>query len=86
MMAIASCAVCIVGGIARLRFVTELLSKPIGYGYMNGIALASKLSSPPSLAAMRDEKLLSHPIRKSAMLARRCLPVPRPVAPSHNSA
>ena len=26
-------------GLARLGFVTELLSKPIRYGYMNGIAL-----------------------------------------------
>ena len=35
MMAVVSGAVCIVAGIARLGFVTELLSKPIRYGYMN---------------------------------------------------
>src|ERR1700755_3461756 len=39
MMAIVSGTVCILGGITPLGFVTELLSKPIRYGYMNGIAL-----------------------------------------------
>ena len=39
MMAIVSGAVCIAVGVARLGFITELLSKPIRYGYMNGIAL-----------------------------------------------
>ena len=38
-MAIVSGIVCIVAGVARLGFVTELLSKPIRHGYMNGIAL-----------------------------------------------
>ncbi len=32
---------------ARLGFVTELLSKPIRYGYMNGIALAVLISQLP---------------------------------------
>jgi high affinity sulfate transporter 1 len=49
MMAIISCAVCIVAGIARLGFITELLSKPIRYGYMNGIALTVLLSQIPKL-------------------------------------
>ena len=39
MMAVVSGTVCILAGIARLGFVTELLSKPIRYGYMHGIAL-----------------------------------------------
>jgi high affinity sulfate transporter 1 len=39
MMAVISGLLCILAGIARLGFVTELLSKPIRYGYMNGIAL-----------------------------------------------
>src|SRR5258707_8389302 len=34
MMAIVSGTVCILAGIAGLGFVTELLSKPIPYGYM----------------------------------------------------
>src|SRR5438046_6831841 len=35
-MAIVSGVVCVAAGLARLGFVTELLSKPIRYGYMNG--------------------------------------------------
>ncbi|MDO9192248.1 MAG: SulP family inorganic anion transporter, partial [Undibacterium sp.] len=35
MMALVSGAVCMLVGIARLGFITELLSKPIRYGYMN---------------------------------------------------
>ena len=34
---------------ARLGFVTELLSKPIRYGYMNGIALTVLISQLPKL-------------------------------------
>jgi MFS superfamily sulfate permease-like transporter len=36
-------------GLARLGFITELLSKPIRYGYMNGIALTVILSQIPKL-------------------------------------
>jgi high affinity sulfate transporter 1 len=49
MMAIVSGTVCILAGIARLGFVTELLSKPIRYGYMNGIALTVMTSQLPKL-------------------------------------
>jgi MFS superfamily sulfate permease-like transporter len=35
--------------LARLGFITELLSKPIRYGYMNGIALTVLLSQVPKL-------------------------------------
>src|SRR5688572_30817760 len=35
-MAIVSGVVCILAGLFRMGFVTELLSKPIRYGYMNG--------------------------------------------------
>jgi len=48
-MALGSGAVCIAAGLARLGFVTELLSKPIRYGYMNGIALTVLLSQIPKL-------------------------------------
>ena len=47
MMAIVSATVCILAGITRLGFVTELLSKPIRYGYMNGIALTVLISQLP---------------------------------------
>jgi high affinity sulfate transporter 1 len=49
MMAIVSGTVCILAGFARLGFVTELLSKPIRYGYMNGIALTVLISQLPKL-------------------------------------
>ena len=48
-MAIVSGVLCIAAGVARLGFVTELLSKPIRYGYMNGIALTVILSQLPKL-------------------------------------
>jgi high affinity sulfate transporter 1 len=49
MMAIVSGTLCILAGVARLGFVTELLSKPIRYGYMNGIALTVLISQLPKL-------------------------------------
>jgi MFS superfamily sulfate permease-like transporter len=49
MMAVVSGTVCILAGIARLGFVIELLSKPIRYGYMNGIALTVLISQLPKL-------------------------------------
>jgi high affinity sulfate transporter 1 len=49
MMAIISGTVCILAGIMRLGFVTELLSKPIRYGYMNGIAFTVLISQLPKL-------------------------------------
>jgi high affinity sulfate transporter 1 len=49
MMAIVSGTACILAGLARLGFVTELLSKPIRYGYMNGIALTVLISQLPKL-------------------------------------
>jgi high affinity sulfate transporter 1 len=49
MMAIVSGLVCVLAGGARLGFVTDLLSKPIRYGYMNGIALTVLISQLPKL-------------------------------------
>ena len=53
MMAIVSGAVCVLAGVVRLGFVTELLSKPIRYGYMNGIALAVLVSQTPKLIGVK---------------------------------
>ena len=55
MMAIVSGAVCILAGVARLGFITELLSKPIRYGYMNGIALVVLISQLPKLFGFKIE-------------------------------
>src|SRR6201987_1515388 len=49
MMAVVSGLVCVLIGALRLGFVTELLSKPIRYGYMNGIALTVLISQLPKL-------------------------------------
>jgi len=49
LMALVSGAVCMVAGLLRLGFITELLSKPIRYGYMNGIALTVLISQLPKL-------------------------------------
>jgi high affinity sulfate transporter 1 len=48
-MAIVSGVVCIAAGLGKIGFITELLSKPIRYGYMNGIALTVILSQVPKL-------------------------------------
>src|SRR5512143_600776 len=55
MMAVVSGMVCILAGVARLGFVTELLSKPIRYGYMNGIALTVLISQLPKLLGFSIE-------------------------------
>ena len=56
MMAIVSGFVCVVMGLLRLGFITELLSKPIRYGYMNGIALAVLISQLPKLFAIKIDE------------------------------
>jgi high affinity sulfate transporter 1 len=48
-MALVSGSVLVLAGVFRLGFVTELLSKPIRYGYMNGIALTVLISQLPKL-------------------------------------
>lgn len=55
MMAVVSGTVCILAGLLRLGFVTELLSKPIRYGYMNGIAFTVLISQLPKLFGISIE-------------------------------
>ena len=56
LMAVVSGLVCILIGAMRLGFVTELLSKPIRYGYMNGIALTVLVSQLPKLFGFSIER------------------------------
>ncbi|MBM4222143.1 MAG: SulP family inorganic anion transporter, partial [Gammaproteobacteria bacterium] len=49
LMAVVSGLVCIMVGVLRLGFITELLSKPIRYGYMNGIAFVVLVNQLPKL-------------------------------------
>lgn len=55
MMAVVSGVVCIAVGLLRLGFITELLSKPIRYGYMNGIALVVLIAQTPKLFGISIE-------------------------------
>jgi len=48
-MALVSGLALVTAGLARLGFITELLSKPIRYGFMNGIALTVLLNQLPKL-------------------------------------
>ena len=66
MMAIISGTVCMVAGLARLGFVTELLSKPIRYGYMNGIALTVLIGQLPKMFGFSVGE--AGPIRKSVAI------------------
>jgi high affinity sulfate transporter 1 len=66
MMAIVCGLVCIAAGLARLGFVTELLSKPIRYGYMNGIALTVLLSQIPKLLGFKIDG--DGPLRRAAAI------------------
>jgi high affinity sulfate transporter 1 len=67
MMAIVSGTVCIVAGLARLGFITELLSKPIRYGYMNGIAVTVLIGQLPKMFGFKVED--DGPLRKLIAIA-----------------
>jgi high affinity sulfate transporter 1 len=49
MLAILSGLLCVLAGLARFGFIADLLSKPVRYGYMNGIALTVLVSQLPKL-------------------------------------
>lgn len=49
LLALMSGVLCVLAGIARFGFVTDLLSKPIRYGYMNGIALTLIMGQFPKI-------------------------------------
>ena len=49
MLAIITGVLCIVAGLARFGFITDLLSKPIREGYLNGIALTVLIGQLPKV-------------------------------------
>ncbi|WP_081071943.1 SulP family inorganic anion transporter [Burkholderia cepacia] len=51
-LALAAGTICILLGTLRLGFVTDLLSRPIQYGYLNGIAIALAIGRLPELLGM----------------------------------
>jgi high affinity sulfate transporter 1 len=67
-MAVVSGVVCIAAGLARLGFITELLSKPIRYGYMNGIALTVILSQVAKLFGFKVDE--EGPLRQALGIGR----------------
>jgi high affinity sulfate transporter 1 len=71
MMAVVSGVVCILAGLFRLGFVTELLSKPIRYGYMNGIALTVLINQLPKVFGVSIEA--DGPLRNLWRIARSVL-------------
>jgi high affinity sulfate transporter 1 len=71
MMAIISGVVCILAGVFRLGFITELLSKPIRYGYMNGIALTVLISQLPKMLGFSIDS--SGPLRNIYNIAQSIL-------------
>jgi high affinity sulfate transporter 1 len=71
MMAVVSGLVCILIGLLRLGFVTDLLSKPIRYGYMNGIALTVLISQLPKFFGFSIEGL--GPVRDVVQIVRAML-------------
>ncbi|HYX47025.1 MAG TPA: SulP family inorganic anion transporter, partial [Sphingomicrobium sp.] len=60
-IALVSGMACIGAGLLRLGFITDLLSKPIRYGFMNGIALAVLITQLPKLFGFSIEH--SGPLR-----------------------
>ena len=48
-LAILSGGICILAGLARFGFITDLLSTPIRYGYLNGIALTVLIGQLPKV-------------------------------------
>jgi len=71
LMAVVSGTVCILAGVLRLGFITELLSKPIRYGYMNGIAFVVIVSQLPKLLGVSIES--DGPLRDLWRIARAVL-------------
>ncbi len=68
MLALVSGLVLVVAGLFRLGFVTELLSKPIRYGYMNGIALNVLINQLPTLFGISVDG--DGPVRKAWQIGR----------------
>jgi high affinity sulfate transporter 1 len=67
-MAVVSGLACILAGLLRLGFITELLSKPIRYGYMNGIASVVIISQLSKLFGLSIES--TGPLRDTWQIGR----------------
>jgi high affinity sulfate transporter 1 len=52
MLGVMTGGLCVAAGLAKLGFLTDLLSKPVRVGYMNGIALTIVVSQAPKLCGI----------------------------------
>ena len=59
MLALIVGVIMVVGGMARLGFVADLLSKPTMIGYMNGLAVTILVGQLPSCSASRPMRMAS---------------------------
>lgn len=55
MLAILTGALCVAGGLAKLGFLTDLLSRPVRVGYMNGIALTVVIAQIPKILGFKAQ-------------------------------
>lgn len=55
MLAILAGVLCIVGSFAKLGMVTDLLSKPIRYGYIHGVAITVVISQLPKVLGFKSK-------------------------------
>ncbi len=60
MLSLMAGGLCVLMGLARFGFITDLLSKPIRYGYLNGIALTVLVGQMPKVLgfSVRGDNLL----------------------------
>ncbi len=56
MLALMTGGLCILAGLARFGFITDLLSKPVRIGYLNGIALTVLIGQLPKTAGLLVER------------------------------
>ena len=91
MLAIFTGALCILAGLASFGFITDLLSKPIRLGYLNGIALTVLIGQLPKILGfsssgdnlIQEAISLVHGIAQgltnwTSVADRRCVPGHRP--------
>ena len=56
MLALLTGGLCILAGLAQFGFITDLLSKPIRLGYLNGIALTVLIGQLPKILGFSVER------------------------------
>lgn len=67
-LALLTGALCLAGGVLRAGFITDLLSKPVRVGYMNGIGLTILVTQLPKMFGFTVAA--THPVKSGIELAR----------------